>query len=265
MTTEAEFHARRRVTVGASDVAKILGISPFGAALDVYRYKLGLGDSGAISTEKTERGNRQEEFVLREFASWAQCEVRNQQLAVVHPVDTWASATLDGMGYRGLTSIGPVEAKTISAKLYLEPPKYYLIQVLWQCWVTDSPSGHLAVFSTKEQKFQAYPIAVVGHMDFLNEAINRCRDFWYGNVVAGVPPEPPKRRERSEGDLPTHLCERYLEIGEEIKALTAARSQIQSEIIDYLGYPEDLHIEDGCHKLDLAKGRLNIRRTGLRP
>lgn len=264
MTLAEDFHIVRRGSVGASDVAKILGISPFGHAVDVYRYKLGLSDGGAISTEKTERGNRQENFVLGEFAGWANCEVRNQQYRAFHSHEDWASATLDGMAYSGLDCLGPVEAKTISTKLYLSVPDYYLTQVLWQCWVTNQPKGYLAVFSAKEQKFQAYPIIRAEHEEFLQHAIQECKKFWFGNVVAGVPPMPPQRRERSEGELPTSLCERYLELGEEIKRLTETRQSIQSQIIEALGYPEELHVEDGSHRFDLKNNRMNIRRVGLR-
>lgn len=265
MTVDASFHAGRRNTIGASDVAKILGISPFGSKLDVYKYKLGLSDGMAISTEKTERGHRQEEMVLREFASAHQCEVRNEQLRVVHPENEWASATLDGMAYRGISCLGPVEAKTISTKLYITVPEYYLIQVLWQCWVTDQPSGHLAVWSTKEQSFQSYPIFVANHQDFLNDAIVQCRDFWFGHVIPQVPPAPPQRREREDGETPWDLCEQYLDLTEKIKELTNARSEVQNQIYDFFEYRDEIHIDDGSYRVDVAKGRMTIRRASLRP
>lgn len=265
MTVDASFHAARRHSLGASDVAKVIGCSPFGSAIDVYRYKLGISEGGAISTDKTERGNRQEEFVLREFCAAMSAEVHNQQLRVCHPQEEWASATLDGIGYRGLTCIGPVEAKCISTSLYIVPPEYYLVQVLWQCWVTGASSGHLAVWSTKDQKFQAYPIIMAAHLEYFDDVVRKCRDFWFGNVVAQVPPQPPARREREAADLPTSLCEQYLELSEKIKDFTNARSQVQKEIHSFLGYPDEAHLEDGSHRLDISKGRTNIRRIGPRP
>lgn len=253
MSAESAFHAARKSCLGASEWAQVLGISPFGSALDVYNKKLGLVDPSGRTSDAIERGNRQEDFVLNEFAGKFKCEIRNKQLRVAHPEHVWATATLDGMAFRGLESLGPVEAKTINTSLYGKIPDYYLIQVLVQCWATGSPSGHLAVWSTKDAKFMAYPVRFIDHMEFFQDAKEKCEKFWFGNVLAEVPPEAPTRREREEIPLPDDLLDQYCSIGEEIKRLTEAREKIKRDLLDSLGSPNELHAINGQFRVDITQ------------
>lgn len=253
MTAESSFHAARKNCLGASEWAQVMGISPFGSALDVYNKKLGLVDPSGRTSDAIERGNRQEDFVLNEFAGKFGCEIRNKQLRVAHPEHSWATATLDGMAYRGLECLGPVEAKTINTPLYGKVPDYYLIQVLVQCWVTGSKGGHLAVWSTKEAKFMAYPVRFIDHIEFFNDAKDKCEKFWFGNVLAEVPPEAPQRREREEIPLPDDLFDQYCSLGEEIDRLTDARKKIRRDILDFLGSPKELHAINGQFRVDITE------------
>jgi putative phage-type endonuclease len=252
MTTDAAFHAGRRNSLGASEWSQVIGISPFGCALDVYNKKLGLVDPSGRTSDAIERGNRQESFVLKEFEAKRGVEVRNEQLRCVHPEHSWASATLDGMAFRGLKQLGPVEAKTINTGLYGKIPDYYLIQVLVQCWVTGSPEGWLAVWSTKDMKLASYPVRFIDHIDFFRDAQEKCERFWFDNVIAQVPPPPPERREREERELPDDLLDQYCTIGEEIKRLADAREKIKREILDSLGNPKETHAVNGQFRVDIT-------------
>lgn len=273
MTLEADFHARRKKKFGASEVAKVMGESPFGNALDVYNYKLGLTDTSLIrNTEAMNRGNRQENFVLTEFAAKHGVEVRNQQLAVTHPEPSldWAAATLDGVAYRGFTPLGPVEAKTITTGLYIKPPTHYLMQVLWQCWVTGFKEGWLAVWSTKDAKFHDYHIVVADHQELLDQCIETCTRFWHENVLAGVPPQvQPKRQRDNKDDLDNTRLGRYLEISAQIKALEKEREVLKKEIIESLGSPTDMHVENHSYRVDIitveSKGLARKKLTEAHP
>lgn len=253
MTTESAFHAGRKNSLGASEWAQVLGISPFGDIVDVYDRKLGLVEPVERKSDAIERGVRQEAFVLKEFEARHGYEVRNQQLRVVHPEHSWASATLDGMAFSGLKQMGPVEAKTINTGLYGKIPDYYLIQVLVQCWVTGSPDGWLAVWSTKDLKFMSYPVRFIDHIDFFRSAKDTCEKFWFGNVMEGVRPTAPQRRERDEMDLPDELLEQYCSIGDEIKRLTDTREKIKRNILDSLGSPNELHAVNGQFRVDITQ------------
>lgn len=252
------FHKDRQKFLGASEVAQVMGLSPFGCALDVYNRKMGI-EQPAFSSEAIERGNRQEQFVLNEFAAQFDCEIRNQQLRVTHPEPYygWAGATLDGVAYKGLTPLGVVEAKTITTGLYTKPPVYYLTQVLWQLWVTGMPEGWLAVWSGKESKFFAYKICIADHADLLQEMVDTCSLFWQENVLKQVPPPPPKPKEREEMDLPDSLLDQYDNLGTEIRLKEKERDQVKKQILEQLGTEENLHAENGQFKVSITKIETN--------
>lgn len=255
---DVDFYKDRHKFLGASEVAQVMGLSPFGSALDVYNRKMGV-QQPAFTSEAMERGNRQEQFVLNEFAAQFNCEIRNQQLRVLHPEPYygWAGATLDGVAYQGLVPLGVVEAKTITTGLYVKPPVYYLIQVLWQLWVTGMPEGYLAVWSGKESKFFAYKICIADHADLLQEMVDTCSTFWNENIVKQVPPPPPKVKERQEMELPNDLLDQYDALGVVIKQQEKQREQVKKLILEKLGTEENIHAENGQFKVSVTRVETN--------
>lgn len=255
MTTDSDFHASRRKFLGASEVSQVLGISPFGSALDVYKRKHGIGVPH-FTSEAAERGTRQEQFVLNEFSAQTGYEVRNQQLRVTHPEPLygWAGATLDGVAYDGISPVGVVEAKTITTHLYSRPPQYYLVQVLWQLWVTGLPQGWLAVWSGKESRYAHYLIRIEDHVDLLQDAIEQCKNFWINHVLAEVPPPAPKVREREEVELPNDLLDTYERLGKQIKELEGQREQAKKQILEQLADETgSRYLENGQFKVSIAR------------
>jgi putative phage-type endonuclease len=251
---ETDFQASRRSTIGASEVAQVMNLSPFGNAMDIYHRKMGV-EQNELTSEAIRRGNRQENFVLNEFAAKHQVEIRNQQLKCVHiePHYNWASATLDGMAFKGFTPIGPVEAKTITTPLYVKPPVYYLIQVLWQCWVTGMPEGWLAVWSGKESKFFDYHIRVEDHAELLQQAVDECSRFWHENVLKQVPPTLPAKREREERQLPNDLLDRYDNLRQQKGAIEKEQEEIKRHLLELLGEQTELYAENDRFKLSITK------------
>ena len=253
-----DFHKLRKTSLGASEIAQVMNLSPFGDIVTVYYRKTGDTISD-FKTEATERGNRQEQFVLNEFAAKHGVEIRNQQLKVNHsePYYSWASATLDGVAFKGFTPMGPVEAKTITTPLYVEPPVYYLLQVLWQCWVTGMPEGWLAVWSTKESKFFDYHIKLEDHTELLQQAVDAGHHFWHEHVLKQVPPQAPAKRERQELQLPNELLDRYDSL-RKIKAdADKEQEEIKRQLMGLLGANETLHAENDQFKLSITKVETN--------
>ena len=64
---DADFYKDRHKFLGASEVAQVMGLSPFSSALDVYHRKMGV-QQPTLTSEAMDRGNRQEQFVLNKFA-----------------------------------------------------------------------------------------------------------------------------------------------------------------------------------------------------
>ena len=247
--------------LGASEVACILGTSPFGDALKVY-YTKTHPQSSTPPTERMQVGLDTEDFVLTQFEAKFETKVTHKQCRMIHWMENWAGCTLDGLAeVNGKTSV--VEAKTISTSLYLEPPAYYVVQVLWQQWIAGCDQGYLAVWSTKDLAFKAYPIHINDYLPLLTEAVDKCKKFWFDHVAAKVPPERKSIERTSSNDLPEELLDKYCTIQEQMKDLEAQKKDLYQKIFETLGHPQELRAKSDRFQLDLttqASKRINSKK-----
>ncbi|MEM9611252.1 MAG: YqaJ viral recombinase family protein, partial [Actinomycetota bacterium] len=131
----------RRAGIGASDVAGILGISPFASPYSVWASKVHSVD--AEETEPMRWGHLLEDAIADEFAVRTGLHVSHAQEWAQHPDRSWARCTLDRKVFDdvgGTDPLGELEIKTTSARAWEtfgdELPEYYLAQVMWQLFVT---------------------------------------------------------------------------------------------------------------------------------
>jgi putative phage-type endonuclease len=207
VTDRAAFLAARKVGVGGSDVAAILGLSPFQTPLDIWRAKV-LGDESDESTAM-ERGRRLEPYVLRAYADKANALLQQRKEPYV---DGWRIGNVDMLAERrGWPRV--VEAKTTVMDDWGEEgtdevPVYYQTQGLWyldlaaldECdfpvlviprdprVVRDMlglPPAEVVARIGVRIYTVGYNAAAVAHMR------SECERFWHENVLPQVPP-PPK-------------------------------------------------------------------------
>lgn len=130
--------------LGATDAAKLLGVSKRGNAADVYaRYVFGIE---ATPNKAMDRGTRYEPVVRTmyraehgvEFMRWVTSPVVLQ-----HEHHEWATSSPDDVTIDGRL----VEYKTVTtwaAKQWVDgPPVGYVLQCCWSMWVADLPTCHL--------------------------------------------------------------------------------------------------------------------------
>jgi putative phage-type endonuclease len=190
MLTDQELLERQKY-IGGSDVAAILGISPWRTSWDVWAEKTGRLDMAQRKTSAAaDAGNRCEPIVL----DWAEERLgtslwRNMR----YEYAPWLQAQCDGI----VTANGrPVEAKTAGGGA-LDPawgeegtdmvPDYYLVQTTVQMLCTGADMAHLAaLLGGRGLEFRMYAIpfnaalgdAILGH----------CEAFWHRHVLADTPP-----------------------------------------------------------------------------
>lgn len=143
------WHELRRQGVTASEIAEILGISPWGSAFSLYWRKA--AGWGASTTDAMEAGRRLEPVIADWWAD------RHPHLAVrpaglyAHPERPWQLATPDRLVCTESGVVAVLECKWASAwDGWGEPgsddvPVHYRAQVLWQCDVLDVDEWHIAV------------------------------------------------------------------------------------------------------------------------
>ena len=175
-TTEDWLDARRSC-IGGSEVAAILGLSPWAGPWDVYGRKVhGVEqERTAEAVERMAEGHRWEPRVLEEYLL-ERPSVELQQadgiLMVAHAREPWATASPDALGYDcEIEAPGGVEAKayfggnpddwhderTIVRAFPLESgawpiPVHVACQVLWYLEATGLPWWDLAVLLSRPRR-----------------------------------------------------------------------------------------------------------------
>ena len=213
MNDRAEFLARRRKGIGGSDIAAILGVSPWKSALDVYLDKVGQSDDQPSNAEAVYWGIRLEDVVAEEYRTRTQAQVQRVRDQLRHKHHAWAIGNIDraivtkGSRARAtedgslLGADGLLECKTGSAFTRAAwgrdddedaIPVHYAAQGMWYLAVTGLAWCDFA--------------ALIGGQRFVIKRLHRDEEtiahmlaageeFWHRHVLAGVPPEARTERD----------------------------------------------------------------------
>jgi len=243
---------QRKNHIGGSDIAAILGLSPFANAYDIWLQKTGKLETTDEPTDAMAVGNFLEKGVLDYAESKLGPLKRNQYRSAKHtglPLAVNCDAIV-------LETGAPVEAKTsqlffpYGQGLWGEPgtdavPPATVVQCHAQMICVDCDYCNVA--------------ALVGGKGLLMYIVSRdaeiesiirqtIKKFWEKNVLADIPPEDImpsmhslkriKREPKSIVDVPKDLVEKWLETKEAEAKAKKARIKAQVELLTYLGKAE---------------------------
>ena len=213
--------------IGASDIAAIIGISPFKTALQLYEEKSGLFIPKGPN-----------DFMLRGtmYESEARNKFEQQHEGVFEPIcceseeNPIFKASLDGYNIETneILEIKIPGRKTIDLAKDGIIPEHYKSQMDWQMLATGAKGAYYCaetaeLYSTYCQRDD---IAI----EKLKTAAN---EFWRGFQI-GVPP-PLQKGDYIEIDDPEFikLADKYIDLSNQIKNLEASRKELKSKIIDF--------------------------------
>lgn len=254
----AAWLADRRNAIGASDVAAILGVSPWQSAWDVWADKTGRLSDWA-GNEATRLGTHFERAVL-DVAEEKLGELR-RNIRICHeslPI----AATLDA---QCVQTLRPVEAKTtgLAGPVYGdwgaegtdEVPQNYLVQVHAQLLCTKADLAYLFGLLPGRGVVQ-YEIQRSDKL--CDQLANILNDWWQKHVVKDVEPSRDKatleivkrlRREPKKtvelGPTEWALSQNLAAKKEAIKELTDQKEAIESQLLAALGDAEQATFPDG--------------------
>lgn len=251
--------AERRTGIGSSDAAKILGVSPFGQALDVYLDKLGLLPEEESAPMRW--GSLLEDVVAQAFTEETGLTVRPSPGLVRHRHYAWMLATPDRL-LPGVAGI--LECKTArsadgwGASGTDEIPDAYLVQVQHQMEVLGADLAWVAVLLAGSD-FRCYQIPrderIVRH-------IMRQESLFWACVCDRNAPDPDWLKDGTaklvellhrpaEGmviDLPAVGCflvDEYQSLGAQIKLLKETRARTRADLFCCLGDSAEARMPDG--------------------
>lgn len=182
--TREQWFARRYESIGASEAAAVLGLSPFQSRVDVWLQKVNkqnpIPDNLAMWL-----GRELEPVLKKRFEEETGKKVRNDYKIRIDPEHAFLTTNLDGMV---VDEKVPIEYKT-TASWGGEIPDFYFCQLQHQMMVTGAEYLYYAVLVLG--KYKQFIIEKYNrHEKFIAEMRENLVDFWQNNVITGVMPEP---------------------------------------------------------------------------
>jgi len=195
----------RKSGIGASDIAAIIGISPFKKAIDVYNEKLDLAPPQFISNAML-RGT-----VYEGEARDKHNKVNNrnfQPIVVQHDEFDYFYASLDGFDedtQEILEIKTPTNRELLkwTAQGYMRD--YYMVQVQWQLFITGAKIAIFAAYWPESEEM--YEIIIDRDDEHIERLKEAAVDFW---VQLSSRIEPEDHTKHIELEFPDHL-EKFVE------------------------------------------------------
>ena len=216
MSNRETFLLDRKLGIGGSDIAPIMGLSPYSTPLDVYRDKMNPAVIYEEESEDLKRGVRVEKYILQEYSEVNNCALETNLPPVIDPKYPFMRGNVDAKVVDENVIVEAKSTKCPIAKWEEGIPEYYRTQVAYYAMLTNAERVDVPVlFSNWQYACFTY------WRDYEYEARIRQAviDFWNNHILAGIPPEPSN---------PSELQEVYpkLETAKTIKADSGIREKI---------------------------------------
>lgn len=249
MSNREQFLLDRKKGIGGSDVASILGLSPWKTALDVYNDKLNPVIEEEIN-EDLRRGCLAEEFVLKTYADCTGNWLKTGLDTVMDKDYPFMRGNIDALAVEPPNTKCNivVEAKTTKAPMSSWSdgiPEYYKSQVAYYAMLADVDRVDIAVlFSNWQYGCFTY------WRDTEYEAKIKAAviEFWHSYILKNIPPQPQNIEElkqayprideeisiKADEDIRTAVSE-LQEISNQRKALEEQEKALKINIQKYMG------------------------------
>lgn len=175
-----EWLAIRRTGIGSSDIAGVLGLSPWASPYTVWADKRGLVPP-VEQTEAMEVGTELEEPIARLFQRRHGRPVRRVRAILRHPLYSFALANVDRVTDGG---DAVVEIKATSRR-WERVPDHYMVQVQWQLGVTGLEYGYFVpLMGTRLDS-----VLIRRDDELIEDMLEAASRFWQ-QVHDGIEPGP---------------------------------------------------------------------------
>lgn len=273
-----EWLQRRKAGIGGSDVAALLGVSPWKTPLDVYYDKIG-AEKDEPETEAMRIGTELEDYVARSYERETGLKVVRFNTLLQHG---HSIGNLDRLvipegekiaAHQGeLRTDRFLECKTSSSEEWEEVPEHYLAQVQHYLGLDDKlqHADVAALFLGFGKSFRIY--RVEKDADLIKAMQTAVEKFWAEHVEKRIPPAPTCEadcRRLWEAHEPGKIVEAdealaqvaadLRAINAEIKAKEAQADELKGRLMAAMGDGEELRF--GLQKLATWKNNKPSTKT----
>lgn len=253
----------RRLGIGGSDVATILGVNPYASPLSLWVEKTATEEPDDSSAEVALWGSLFEPAIVKEYSarSGRRCVYGGRLLrsknAPHHQVTLDAVQTRKPPPWAKGPGVGECKMTGFAERYEEDLPPEVQVQIQWELYVTGAQWGTCFWLPVPERKLQWVDVAP--HPAFQEVMIERVDAFWR-LVKTGVPPQP----DGSEASMlalrkmyPDHndevirisgakdICDEYERIGAAIKMLESRKSEIKNVLASTIREAQYAVLDDG--------------------
>lgn len=246
--------------ISGSEIAAVVGLSPWRGPLSVYLGKIGETRDEA-SGHNVERGTHLGPALVRWYEQRTGLTVTHageHEQTVVHPVHELVRATPDGRVHSGSRQSAVVAALEVkspswrSAHAWGDPgtdqvPEYYVPQCTFEAAVLGAPRTDLAALIDGDLRIYQLPY----DEDLFQALLDAASKFWRDHVLARVPPpmdgsdeckewlakqHPKATRDLIEASAQTEaLVNEYRAIAEQEKVLDERKASVRNNLVQIIG------------------------------
>ena len=254
-------HEARKKSIGASEIAAVLGCNRYMSPMDVWLVKTGR-EAPFTGNEHTRRGQRQEAQII----DWLREELQDENVEILtnfEPIslkDTIATATPDGIiipftdsldsilnSWMYVAGIQLAQCCIVEAKSTLrrvncveEIDISHLMQTQWQMGVTGIPNAKLCLFGPMVSDYQCFDIRF--DPELFAKMLKQATEWWERHVVGDIMPEPISADDAARlwpfdnggvTDISEDIyrkCCRLREVKDQIKTLESEADGLSTEI-----------------------------------
>lgn len=246
--------ANRSKGLGGSDIAPILGKSPYRTALDIFAEKTGKVAREDLShNENVAAGNYMESGIAQLYAWKNGIEIYPFTDTIFHPDYPFLLANPDYYDNEG----GVIEIKNMDvdvARSYgwpnnFQAPTHYMIQLIYYCWMVGATYGKLVCFITGSR----YEVTHYERDESIEQWMStNAIHFWQEHVLKEVPPSPStlkdvqflfpvsESKQLIADSAIEKLVNEYGEINTQVSSLAKRKEEIHFLLASYMGEHDTL-------------------------
>jgi putative phage-type endonuclease len=254
--------------IGGSEVAAVLGLSPYKSTLELWCDLVGRSTTTDQSLLHLRFGQHAESFIAKEYELRTGLSTKEHKQPLFHPEFDFMYGHIDRFVCADAEAVCVVNGKVVTDRLLecktasvfnrlewgedgsKEVPAAYLLQCIWYMAITGCETADMAALIGNND-FRLYTIQRDRELEQL--VVSHVKTFWFDHVLKKSPPPPsnvldaqllyPKEMTDSIVEANENVVgslKEFVEISNQIKTLTTECDRIKSEILSYMGQSEKL-------------------------
>lgn len=277
----------RRAFVGASEIAAVLGQSPFAGAYDIWKRKIG-EEEEPTETIRMRAGRALEELILELYKERTEIAPERNQFEVYYDADAFICSTPDAFIS---TPDGPglVECKTSSSVFRYQwgedgsedVPIYYYLQAVAQVGTVEAAShiklvayNFAVLFDLHE--FCIFTVNIEKARALYRELAPTIREWFHTHVIGNIPPDPTPRdvtfklpvNQQNDDIIPAtpyinDIAEKYLNAKDRLQAMEEHVASLELELKQFIGDHAGVATALGTFTWKQTKDRVTVDYQGI--